>query len=83
MVISSATKILQIELIDQNKESFASLGKNAQKRIVVNSEQSRLRLKLKNTERLIGIQAVELKPLPNSSYAPLAGLKFLILSHKP
>jgi len=37
-VISSATKILQIELIDANKDSFASLGKNAQKRIVVSGD---------------------------------------------
>lgn len=83
VVISSATKIIQIELIDQNKEPFASIGKNAQKRAVCGGDQSRQRLKLKQSERLIGLQAVEHKPPQNSSHAPLAGLKFLILSYKP
>jgi hypothetical protein len=82
-VISSPTKILQIELIDGNKEPFAIIGKNAQRRLAANGDQSRQRLKLKTTERLIGLQAVEHKPPLNGNQAPLGGLKFLILSYKP
>jgi hypothetical protein len=62
VVISSPTKILQIELVDADKQPFASIGKNAQRRVAASGEQSRQRLKLKQTERLIGLQAVELKP---------------------
>jgi hypothetical protein len=83
VVISTPKKIVQIELIDANKEPFATIGKNSQKRVSTSAEQTRQRLKLKTTERLIGLQAVEHKPPQNSNYAPLAGIKFLILSYKP
>jgi hypothetical protein len=33
VVLSTPSKILQIELIDEKKEPFASIGKNSQKRI--------------------------------------------------
>ena len=55
MVVSSASKIVQIELIDDKKETFATIGKNSQKRVGAGQETQRQRLKLKNTERLIGL----------------------------
>ena len=79
IVTSTPTTIIQIELIDQNKETFATIGKVTAKQ----AEQTRQRLKLKAIERLIGLQAVEAKPPQGSSIAPFAGLKFLILSYKP
>ena len=84
IVVSSPHKIIQIELMDQSKEPFATIGKSAQRRAYPNSEgQVRQKLRLKLSERLIGLQAVEHKPPPGSSLAPLAGIKFLILSYKP
>lgn len=81
-MIATPSKIVQIDLHDESKQTFATIGKNSQKRAAGN-DTTRHKLRLKNTERLIGLQAVEHKPPQNSSYSPLAGIKFLILSYKP
>lgn len=62
-LICSQQKIIQIDLIDGEKNNFATIGKNSLKKLKENSDMVKTKLKLKQNERLIGLEAVERKPL--------------------